>query len=56
MAIRIFYATFYRTWQTRALLRALYSKFIREENDFAGVSKNLARYRFQNNFIELIMY
>jgi len=24
-----------------------------EKNDFAEVSKNLARYRFKNNFIEL---
>jgi len=51
-AIRTFYATFYRTRQTRALLRALYSKFIRGENDFAEVSTNLAKYESQNNFIK----
>jgi len=29
------------------------SKYIHEKNDFAEVSKNFSRYRFENNFIEL---
>jgi len=30
-----------------------FSFVMHEKNDFAEVSKNLARYRFKNNFIEL---
>jgi len=44
---------FYRTYLESNVSSGYTHTHVREKNEFAKISKNLARYRSENNFIEL---